>query len=417
MAWQGEWEKPWIYKTFMRVMMVNTLYPPPQHGGAEKFVSLLAEGLVRAGLKVSIATLHPDEKETADVWNGVRVHRFPIDNIYWPFDSQIAPLLGSKLLWHGKDIWNKRAAARLGRIIDHEQPEVVHTHGLSGFSVATWSEVKKRRIRLVHTLHDFYLLCKNSALFRNGEPCRKRCTSCALATLPRRGPSSQVDAVVGVSRYVLNAHLQHGRFRGVPSSVVYNIVGINESEPDFSPARPNGEMIFGYIGRLEQEKGIHILLEACQLLRGKWRLRVAGLGKQPFVETLKMKFCDAKIEWLGFVDASSFYRSIDVLVVPSVWPEPMGRIVIEAFAHRRAVICSNSGGIPEVAAFGKRVKTYPATDVEALAAIMTEALMAAPRWREGGYRDEAARKLFSETYIVDRYREIYSKTPIPGTLP
>ena len=60
------------------------------------------------------------------------------------------------------------AARRIGKILDAETPDVVNTHNVCGFSLAAWREVKRRRVRLVHTLHDCYLLCSRSVLFRNG---------------------------------------------------------------------------------------------------------------------------------------------------------------------------------------------------------------------------------------------------------
>jgi glycosyltransferase involved in cell wall biosynthesis len=364
--------------------------------------------LAKTGDEVSVATLHAGSNEAADMLNGVLVYRLPVDNIYWPFDTETVPSFLSKLRWHAHDTWNSRASDRVARLLDREQPDVVNTHGLSGFSVAVWAQVKMRRIRLVHTLHDFYLLCRNSAFFRNGKVCSRRCRECAFVTMPRKWATSRVDSVVSISQYVLSSHLRYGRFQGVPASVIYNIVesAVKPSDADCnSISRP---LVFGYIGRLEQEKGIDLLLEAAGRLNGDWRLRVAGSGKPSFVAQLKRRYSDPRIEWLGFVDAASFYQSIDVTVIPSVWPEPMGRTVIEAFAADRSVICARSGGIPEVAAFGKQVETYIATDVDALAAIMNSALRDGARWRRGGCRDEAAQSVFSEAYIVDRYRAIYS---------
>ena len=80
-------------------------------GGAEKSVALLAEGLTSLGDSVSVICLYPGKEETVETIDGVRVHRLPLDNIYWPFHKSERPAKSARLLWHTKDFWNPRAAA------------------------------------------------------------------------------------------------------------------------------------------------------------------------------------------------------------------------------------------------------------------------------------------------------------------
>lgn len=390
----------------MRILIISMLYPPLIIGGAEKSVSLLAEGLVRAGDEVAVVTLHPGSEEIVESVNGVRVYRMPMDNRYWPFGRGRKPAPASRLLWHMGDAWNRRAAQRVGRIMDHEKPDVVHSNVIAGFSVAVWREAKKRKIRLVHTLRDYYMLCPSSKLFRNGSTCTRRCIECKALTVNRRSASQMVDAVVSISEYVLDRHTQCGYFSASSSSVIYNISGAGAALAPRSG--PGNELIFGYIGRVEEEKGIDVVLEATRYLSGSnWRLKVAGVGLDRYVNALKQKFNDPRIEWLGFANALPFYGSIDVVIISSVWPEPLSRIVIETFGAGRSAICARSGGIPEIATLGKVVETYPAKDAGALAAIMDLAMLDVGLWRSGGFRDADARNLFSDTWITAQYRAIY----------
>jgi glycosyltransferase involved in cell wall biosynthesis len=390
----------------MRVLIINTLYPPILVGGAERSVSLLAEALARHGDQVSVVTLHPGPRETVETVNGIRIYRLPMDNRYWPFGRDRKPGAAARFAWHLGDAWNRQAARRVGRILDQEKPQVVHTNVIGGFSVAVWREVKKRNIRLVHTLRDYYLLCSRSALFRDGSTCMRRCTGCKVMTANRRSASQLVDAVVSISEYVLNCHTQRGYFSAAPSSVIYNIGGTDTAR---SPRNEQADtLVFGYIGRLEDEKGIRVVLEATRYLSGaNWRLRIAGVGLERYVDTLKRRFSDPRIEWLGFTTAQQFYASIDVTIVSSVWPEPLSRTVIETFASGKSAICAQSGGIPEIAILGKVVATYPAKDARALAGLMDNALVDTDLWRSGGFRDGNALNLFTDTSIVARYRAMY----------
>jgi glycosyltransferase involved in cell wall biosynthesis len=168
--------------------------------------------------------------------------------------------------------------------------------------------------------------------------------------------------------------------------------------------------VFGYIGKLSRAKGIVMLLEATRhLSRDDWRLRIAGTGPDEVVGDLKRRFQDPRIEWLGFTDSDAFYVSIDVTVVPSIWRDPLPYVVIESFAAGKAVICSSSGGLPELASLGKRVETYPATDLRALVEALEQALSDKDTWRAGGFKTPASRASFFEATVTGRYRDMYRK--------
>jgi glycosyltransferase involved in cell wall biosynthesis len=392
----------------MKIVIINALYAPLILGGAERSVTLLAEELVRCGDHVSVITLHPDAEETVETLNGVRIYRLPLDNRYWPYGRPQRPARASRLLWHVGDVWNLRAAERVGKILDQEMPDVVHSNIVTGFSVSVWQEAKKRNIRLVHTLRDYYLLCSRSALFRKGSTCTRRCGDCAALTANRRQASQLVDAVVSISEYVLACHTRRGYFSRSASSVIYNIAGTMGNNTLSSRTDPDDPLCFGYIGRVEEEKGIEIVLAATELLSGShWRVRIGGTGREGYIHRLKQKFTDPRIEWLGFVSPSEFYSSIDVTLISSVWPEPLSRAVIETFAAGKSAICAQSGGIPEIAQLGKVVATYPAKDPRVLAAIMDSAMADTELWRTGGFRDADALSLFTDKSIGARYREVY----------
>ncbi|MDQ4075344.1 MAG: glycosyltransferase family 4 protein [Chloroflexota bacterium] len=120
-----------------------------------------------------------------------------------------------------------------------------------------------------------------------------------------------------------------------------------------------GPLLFGYAGRLVEEKGLHILLEALGRLETEqlWRCEVCGSG--PARTSL-----EAQAEKLGIADRVSFhpplpstqmpafYQQIDIFVLPSLtrpnWKEQFGRVIIEAMASGNVVVGSDSGEIPYV---------------------------------------------------------------------
>ncbi len=395
--------------THRTILIVNTLYPPSQVGGAEKSVSLLAEALVRAGNRVICVCLTNASSRIDEERNGVTVVRLPLDNIYWPYDGGAKPSGPKRILWHLIDMWNVKAARRFGPLLDEFKPDVVHTNNLTGFSVAVWHEVRQRGIPIVHTLRDYSLACGRSALFRDNHLCETRCLDCKALTAVRQWKSTEVDKVASNSAYVIAAHDQHGFFKGKPSAVIYNIADLSAK-----PTRantPDDTLVFGFIGRVEEEKGIEVVLEATRAMEtSNWRLAIAGRGIPEYVEGLKAKYNDPRIEWLGFASPDTFYSSIDTSLIASIWPEPLPRTLIESFAYGRSAICARSGGIPEIAAQGKCVAEYDAFDVAALARLMDAAVRDANRWKDAHTPDPAFFAAFSEAEIVGRYTDLYFKS-------
>jgi glycosyltransferase involved in cell wall biosynthesis len=393
----------------MKVLLIGTMYPPYVFGGAEKAIAMLTEALVRSGHDVVVLTLHPGASERTEERNGIRIYHLPLDNVYWPFAQRTKPNWLLRLAWHFHEVWNWKAAARVGRILDLEKPDVVHTHNIIGFSVAVWYAVKRRGIRLVHTLHDYYLLCPRTTLYRRGKSCENRCLDCRLLTVSRKVASQCPDEIVSVSQFVLDRHRRGGLFGNVASSVSYNIQSTNDEmlRPAAAATQPD-VLHFGFIGRLAPEKGIDILLQATgHLVRPGWRLKIAGKGTEAYTSHLRSKYTDERIEWLGFASASEFYSQVDVIVIPSQWDEPLGYVCVESLHEGKPLICTTVGGLPEIAKFSKIVAYFQSGNVEELGILMNCALDDQVRWKQNIRANAVALEQFSEQAVLAGHLSAY----------
>jgi glycosyltransferase involved in cell wall biosynthesis len=390
----------------IKILFVNSLYHPHFLGGAERIVQSLAEGLVKAGHQAVVVSTAPRRRLPEQI-NGVTVYYLEGKNLYWPFGGDNPLLL--KPLWHLVDTYNPLMARELGRLLDAERPSLVHTNNLAGFSVAVWHQVKARNLPLVHTLMDYYLLCPRSKMYKAAGNCDSPCRTCSVYGLPRRRMSNLVDAAIGLSAFVLRRHERFGYFARTPiRRVIYS--GYH-APTSLTPLKQNPNLLrFGYLGRLHPTKGIESVLRSLVSHAGKrWELWIAGKGSPAYEAQLKGSCTLPNVRYVGFVRPEEFLTSVDALVVPSVWNEPFGMTVIEAYAHGVPVIGSCRGGLAEIIENGETGFLFDPTGPASLEEILGR-LIAAPVI----LTDMRARVLekardFSPQRMVDDYLRLYGE--------
>jgi glycosyltransferase involved in cell wall biosynthesis len=325
-------------------MIIANNYFPNLIGGAEKAAQMLAEGLPEKDFTPIVVAL--SQENAMRQMNGVRIYYVGIKNLYLPFHgNNQKPSFLRKFLWHALDCVNPFMGRQVGEILNRERPDLVNTHNLAGFSVSTWKAVKAKRIPLVHTLQDYYLLCLNASLFHRGKNCDNLCWHCRPFAFPKRRLSHLVDGVVGVSHFILRRHVAEGYFQRARKIVIENPAPEEKRKVKSSQKSP---MRFGYLGRLAQYKGVEILLSSfSQIDPGKATLCLAGAGESDYVKKLQSCYASSNITFLGFTPTEKFFQGIDVLIVPSLWHDPNPLVVLEALAWGRPVIAARRGGIPE----------------------------------------------------------------------
>jgi glycosyltransferase involved in cell wall biosynthesis len=178
----------------------------------------------------------------------------------------------------------------------------------------------------------------------------------------------------------------------------------------------------GYVGRLVEEKGIQVLLQAVDGLAGEWRLRILGSG--PMQSQL-----EALAQRLGVTDRVSFeppipstqmptfYNQLDALILPSLtrshWKEQFGRVLIEAMACGVPVVGSRSGEIPHV--IGQAGLTFTEGNVQELRARLSR-LMDDPGLRADLTERGRERVLahYTQARIAAETHEVYRQLLFPA---
>lgn len=327
-----------------KVLIFCRSYYPHISGGGEISTQSLAENLVSLGYEVKVITISSSfSKENI---NNVLVERLRFKNIYWSYESSNSFI--KKIIWHTIDANNIFIASSLDKIIQEYKPHTVISSTIEDISSILWRVAKKNNCKVIHILRSYSLLCTNANMFKNNFNCINRCVSCSLITLKKKYNSYYVDHVVGISSFILNKHLDLGYFKNARSSVIYNIC-FNEIVE--RKKKNINNLKIGYLGRIHPTKGIDMILESMQQLNDRNNLLfIAGKGDIEYVDYLKEKYSDINDHFFfsGLQNAFEFIDSIDLLIVPSKWEEPFGRVVIEALSRGVPVAVKRVGGMPEL---------------------------------------------------------------------
>ncbi|WP_412541237.1 glycosyltransferase family 4 protein [Longispora sp. K20-0274] len=375
----------------MKVVIAHNRYSSAQPSGENTIVDTEIRQLTEAG--VEVVPFQRSSDEIGDLPTAEKL-LLPVSPVYAP-----------------------RAQRELAELIRRERPDVVHLHNpyplLSPWVVKT---AHKLDVPVVQTVHNYRQSCANGLYFRDGRIC-KDCLGKAFpypAVQHSCYRGSKAQSLIMAS--TLAAH--RGTWRSVDQFIALTpaiaehllTLGIGEDQitvkpnsiPDHGFSDEPGEGLL-FIGRLSEEKGIRLLLEAWSRA-ATGTLRIIGDG--PLRELVEKAAADrADIDYLGKQDADGVRaatRAANALVVASTWLEPLPTVIIEALSNGRPVLGTNLGGIP-----------YLVGDAGWLVEPTVEAMAAAiPRAAAGGLRHEARRRYlenFTPAVVLDRLIGVYEK--------
>lgn len=364
----------------MRILLVNTFYYPNMQGGAEQSVKLLAEGMAKAGHTVAVFCV--DGKENRPECfrlNGVHVyrgttHRFDLYRYNYQ-KEKVGRLekVQQKLI----SLFNREAVEDFRKILTEFRPDIVHTNTVYGISGFVWKAAHEAGIPVLHTVRDNAMV--SPVQHGHWAPLPVR----VFHRLYMRYTTGYLDAVTAPSAYTLNASLATGCMRNTRlRKVIYNSVSLNPEELRAVLAekrsRTGSRIKFMFAGRLVYFKGVENMIRAFEQIPNEdCELHICGGGEEretvDFVEQWARK--DARIRYCGKLnqeDLKKKYMECDVLLVPSIWPEPFGRVIVEGAQYGMPVISGNVGGIPEIYREMPVGRLVDASDVNALANAMLE---------------------------------------------
>lgn len=419
------------------ILFATEYYPPFAPGGAEWSNAVWAEALARRGHRVDVVTPNygasPREER-----GGVTVIRVPFPVRLEPGQREAGWFVHRNPAFHLYFAW------QIWRVARAEGARVIHAQN-KGALVAAWLAGRALGRPVVATIRDTGLLCP-LGLCPLFEPwtvfdCSiaqylTRCVPFYLKNYMagagllgrmrarlalsvswldqglRRRALRGAAGVIGVSRGILSIYpetLVNGR-----GHVVYTLPprGSVPSAEEADATRRRYGIGEGPLvlcaGKRSLGKGTPVVLDALDAVRAAVpgvRFVFAGKGEVPMP-------AGADVHVLGVIgqqDLFALYRAAAVVVVPSTWPEPLSRVLLEAMRLGRPVVATAVGGTPEAVEHGVTGLLVPKRDAAALARAIAELLLdPARRERMGRAAAERVATLFDEERIVKTLLDAYA---------
>ena len=285
-------------------------------------------------------------------------------------------LLVAPLMFNGQ--FHLHFYPTLGRLLRQLRPEVLHMDE-EPYNLATWLALRQGQAVGARCLFFTWqnLVRRYPALFCHFERISHRRAAHAIAGNPTAADVLRAKGYCGPVTVIPQFGVDPTIFSPRP---VDAHTPTQNGDSSSSVVRPPS-FIIGYAGRLVPEKGVDVLVRACASFPASldWSLRLLADG--PDRERLTALAANlgiaGRVDFLGRVpstQAPQFYRTLDVLVLPSLsrpnWVEQFGRVLIEAMACGVPVVGSRSGEIPWV--IGDAGRIFPEGDADALAHILAE---------------------------------------------
>jgi glycosyltransferase involved in cell wall biosynthesis len=373
----------------IRVAVVaRSVSPLHGHGGLERHVYDLVRALAGAGLAVTLITRQPrpgSAAAAADIQTGIRLITVPyrtfplagrrgttvIDrSTAYPLFGERAGRVALDLVRRGEiDIVHGLGASVLGYARQRatvQAPLVMNPQGLEEFGATDPSRARLKRLA--------YL------------PLRAAVRICARAA----------DRVIATDRSIepaVRAHLDlpASRVVTIPNALDLRWLDGLATQDDAARVRRaagigDDEVVLLSVGRLEENKGFHVLSEALAALRDhaaviageRWRWVLVGDGpyRGVLTRTIAAAGLTQRTLLTGRVDdrtLHAWYEAAHLFVHPTLY-EGSSLVTLEAMAHRRAVVATNAGGLPDKIVTGRNGWLVPAGDPSALAAAVSGAL-------------------------------------------
>ncbi len=344
----------------MKLLFVTEYFPPKIMGGGEINLYLLAKKLAKKDIKVHVLTSYFKGLKKYEKKDDINIHR-RLKTATSP--SGIINNLKRSLIFPNSTKNNLKI------IIKQINPNIIH---FIGTAIIASDVAKKLNKKCFATIESYPTLCpKGDLLYKGKNICNKKCTfstfvSCFLksnevgktknSTLLKYNPKFWIYLhhyykklnsslkncnLIAISEFIKNRLKKEG----YKSKVIPNVIELNKF---YNKKINNKKTNILYVGSLTKYKGPQILLEASKDLDCHIDIYGEGPMKKELEKIINKNRLDAIINNnIPYEKIPEVYSKTDIVVFPSIWPEPFGRISVEAMASEKTIVASRVGAISE----------------------------------------------------------------------
>ena len=393
-------------KTRHVAVVARSVFPLHGPGGLERSVYDLIVYLTGAGVRVTLITRTPQRGSPTLDHSGITTKIVPYRT--FPFAGRRGTTVIDRSTAY--PLFGERAGHLAWTLVRDEQIDIVHGFGASVLGYA------RRRAKATAPL---VLNPQGLEEFGATDPSRARLKRAAYLPLRRavRTCARAADCVIATDRVLEPAVMTHlsverSRIRVIPNALDVPALDRLALPVDGERVRREagikpGEVVLLSVGRLEHNKGFHVLAAALGALRdhaptsaaGNWRWVILGEG--PYRHSIESAIGKAGISRdtnlpgrVSAGDLHAWYEAADLFVHPSLY-EGSSLVTLEAMAHRRPVVATTAGGLPDKVRPGLNGWLVPPGDASALAAAVSGALGQRNRFAKMG---NASRQIVEQEF-------------------
>lgn len=339
----------------MKICIITNTFSSDLTGGSNVYTNSIVRELQKRNHEIVVIAASPDREDSIKMHDAIKIHHFHPLNICTCSEIGEKSIL-KQGLWTILDIYNCYSYTKIIKILEKENPDVVHLHTPLDITLSAFDAVKKMKLPLVFTAHDYILLCRKVVLLHgSGEICTDENINkfCKLyRILTKKIIDNKTDVVIFPSQFISRIFTEKGFFKKSKKAILPYPVQLNNIKSyKTNTDTDNQSLNILYVGSLTRHKGIQILIKAVKLIK-KDSIKLTIIGSGIYKNKLEnLAGTDKRITFYGKVRneyIESCYNKSDVLVVPSVWNEVFGIVVLEAFRAGVPVIASRIGGITEI---------------------------------------------------------------------
>jgi glycosyltransferase involved in cell wall biosynthesis len=410
-------------------VLARSVYPLHRFGGLERHVFDLVRSLLARDVCVTLVAPPPAADRPIDaradaVFRHPQLTLAPVPYVSFPFANRRGTTILDRSTAY--PIFGLRAGRAAARLAAGGEVDIIHSLGASGLGYALADFKSGARTPLV-------LNPQGLEEFGATDPSRARLKRLAYWPLQVavKRTARAADRVIATDRSLVDDVVRH---LGIPPAVVRvipNAIELGECDGPWAAQRAvslreqvalrEGDVLLVSVGRLERNKGFDVLIRALETLARdkalpeRWRWVLIGTG--PMRGALEARISSAGLNGRailrGAVDAvelHGWYEAATIFVHPTLY-EGSSLVTLEAMAHRRAIVATKAGGLPDKVVPGVNGWLVEPGDARALA----EAIRAAVSSRaELGRMGAQSRALVEREFswdaaadrVVDLYREL-----------